>query len=195
MVAEIRAGQEPDPTPGIIGKQRSVHNTYFTLPVLFIMISNHYPMTYGNRHGWAVLAVIMLAGALIRQYFVLRHVGRNLVALPAIAAVLLLGLAIAIAPAPRAAAPAAAGAGFATVRPIIAARCTVCHAARPTFPGFQQPPGGLTFDTPEQIRAAAPRIHQQTIATQAMPIGNLTKMTDEERALLGRWLAAGAPLE
>jgi uncharacterized membrane protein len=195
MVSEIRAGREPDPTPGIVGKQRSVHNTYFTLPVLFIMISNHYPMTYGNRHGWAVLAVIMLAGALIRQYFVLRHVGRNLVALPAIAAVLLLGLAIAIAPAPRAAAPAAAGASFATVQPIIAARCTVCHAARPTFPGFQQPPGGLTFDTPAQIRAAAPRIHQQTIATQAMPIGNLTKMTDEERALLGKWLAAGAPLE
>ncbi|HSD44586.1 MAG TPA: urate hydroxylase PuuD [Burkholderiales bacterium] len=195
MVADIRAGREPDPTPGIVGKQRSVHNTYFTLPVLFIMISNHYPMTYGSRHGWAILAVIMLAGALIRQYFVLRHVGRNLVALPAAAAVLLLGLAIAIAPAPRAAAPGTAGVNFARVQPIIAERCTVCHAAKPTFPGFQQPPGGLTFDTPEQIRAAAPRIHQQTIATQAMPIGNLTKMTDDERALLGKWLAEGAPIK
>ena len=195
MVAEIRAGQDPDPTPGIVGKQRSVHNTYFTLPVLFIMISNHYPMTYGNRHGWAILAVFMLAGALIRQYFVLRHVGKNVVALPAVATVLLLGLAIAIAPAPRAAAPATAGVSFAKVQPIIAERCTVCHAAKPTFPGFQQPPGGLTFDTPEQIKAAAPRIHQQTIATQAMPIGNLTKMTDDERALLGKWLAEGAPLK
>ena len=102
MVAEIRAGKDPDPTPGIIGKQRSVHNTYFTLPVLFIMISNHYPMTYGSKHGWAILAVIMLAGALIRQYFVLRHVGKNLVALPAVATVLLLGLAIAMAPKPAA---------------------------------------------------------------------------------------------
>jgi uncharacterized membrane protein len=136
----------------------------------------------------------MLAGALIRQYFVLRHVGRNLFALPTVATLLLLGLAVLIAPSPRATAPATAGGvGFAKVQPIIAERCTVCHAAKPTFPGFQQPPGGLTFDTPEQIKAAAPRIHQQTIATQAMPIGNLTKMTDEERALLGKWLAEGAP--
>jgi uncharacterized membrane protein len=195
MVAEIRAGKDPDPRPGVVGKQRSVHNTYFTLPVLFIMISSHYPMTFGHRNGWAILAVIMLAGALIRQYFVLRHVGRNLVALPAIATVLLLGLAVAIAPSPRGAAPAAGSVGFAAVQPIIASRCTVCHAAKPTFPGFQQPPGGLTFDTPEQIQAAAPRIHQQTIATQAMPIGNLTKMTEEERALLGRWLGAGAPIK
>jgi uncharacterized membrane protein len=174
-----------------------VHNTYFTLPVLFIMISNHYPMTFGHRHAWAVLAVIMLAGALIRQYFVLRHVGKNLVALPAVAAVLLVGLAVAIAPSPPAAAPAGAAdkVGFARVQPIIAERCAVCHAAKPSFAGFQQPPGGLTFDTPEQIKAAAPRIHQQTIATQAMPIGNLTKMTDEERALLGKWLAAGAPIK
>jgi uncharacterized membrane protein len=194
MVAEIRAGKDPDPRPGIVGKQRSVHNTYFTLPVLFIMISNHYPMTYGHKHGWAILAVFMLSGALIRQYFVLRHVGKNLVALPAVAVVLLIGLAIAIAPTPRAAAPSSAAVGFDKVRPIIAERCAVCHAAKPTFAGFQQPPGGLTFDTPEQIKAAAPRIHQQTIATQAMPIGNLTKMTDEERALLGKWLAGGAPV-
>ncbi len=196
MVADIRAGREPDPKPGIVGKQRSVHNTYFTLPVLFIMISSHYPMTYGSKHGWAILAVFMLSGALIRQYFVLRHVGKNLVVLPAVAVALLLGLAVAIAPAPRSASPAgAASVSFAKVQPIIAERCAVCHAARPTFAGFQQPPGGLTFDTPEQIKAAAPRIHQQTIATQAMPIGNLTKMTDDERALLGKWLAEGAPLK
>ncbi len=77
MVADIRAGREPDPKPGIIGKQRSVHNTYFTLPVLFIMISNHYPMTYSHPHGWLVLGVIMLAGVLIRQFFVLRHVAAS----------------------------------------------------------------------------------------------------------------------
>jgi uncharacterized membrane protein len=109
--------------------------------------------------------------------------------------VLLLGLAVAIAPARPAPAGAGAGVPFAKVQPIIAERCAVCHAARPTFAGFQQPPGGLVFDTPEQIKAAAPRIHQQTIATQAMPIGNLTKMTDVERALLGKWLAEGAPIE
>jgi uncharacterized membrane protein len=195
MVAEIRAGRDPDPTPGFIGKQRSVHNTYFTLPVLFIMISNHYPMTYGAKHGWAILAVIMLAGALIRQYFVLRHVGRNLVALPAVATVLLLGLAIAIAPKPAATGAAAAAAQtitFAQIQPVLKERCVVCHSQKPTFAGFQQPPGGLLLDTPEQVKAAASRIHQQTIATQAMPIGNLTKMTDEERGLLGKWLADGA---
>lgn len=196
MVSAIRAGEEPDPLPGIIGKQRSVHNTYFTLPVLFIMVSGHYPMTYGHKHGWAVLAVIMLAGALIRQYFVLRHLGKNVVALPAVATALLLGLAVLIAPARAPSVTAATkGVPFAQVQPIIAQRCTVCHAEKPTFPGFAQPPGGLALDTPEQIKAAAQRIHQQTIATQAMPIGNLTKMTDEERALLAKWLAEGAPIK
>ncbi len=193
MVEAIRAGREPELRDGLIGKQRSVHNTYFTLPVLFTMMSIHYPMTYGHRHAWAVLAVIMLAGALIRQYFVLRHSGKNAVALPAAAAALLVAVAIAIAPAPRAT-TAAAPVTFARVQPIIQARCAVCHSAKPTFVGFQQPPGGLELDTPQQIKAAAPRIHQQTIATPAMPIGNLTKMTDEERRLLGAWLASGAPL-
>jgi len=195
MVSEIRAGREPDPAPGIIGKQRSVHNTYFTLPVLFIMISNHYPMTYGNKHGWVILAVFILSGALIRQYFVLRHVGKNLVALPAVATALLLAVAIVIAPKPAAIGGSAAAAKtitFAQVQPVIKERCAVCHAEKPTFAGFAQPPGGVVFDTPEQIKAAAPRIQQQTITTQAMPIGNLTKMTDEERALLGKWLAEGA---
>ena len=197
MVAEIRAGKDPDPTPGIVGRQRSVHNTYFTLPVLFIMISNHYPMTYGAKYGWAILAVVMLAGALIRQYFVLRHTGRNLIALPAVAAVLLLGLAIAIAPKPAATGPAAATQTitFAQIRPVLKERCVVCHSQKPTFAGFQQPPGGLLLDTPEQVKAAASRIQQQTIATQTMPIGNLTKMTAEERALLGKWLADGARID
>jgi len=196
MVAEIRAGKSPDPRPGIVGKQRSVHNTYFTLPVLFIMISNHYPMTYGHKHGWLVLAVIMLAGALIRQYFVLRHVGKNAVALPAVAAVLLAGLVVAIAPAsPSASSASAATIRFSDVQPIIAQRCAVCHAEKPTFPGFVQPPGGVMLDTPERIKATAQKIQQQVIATKTMPIGNLTKMTPEERTLLGQWLAAGAPID
>ncbi len=120
-----------------------MHNTYFTLPVLFIMISNHFPMTFGSRHAWLVLAVIMLAGALIRQYFVLRHSGKNALALPAVAAVLMVGLVIAMAPA-RGPAGAAAADGDASpqVQPIIAERCAVCHAEKPSFAGFQQPPAG-----------------------------------------------------
>lgn len=197
MVAALRAGQAVDPQPGIIGKQRSVHNTYLTLPVLFIMISNHYPMTYGNPYGWAVLAVIILAGALIRQFFVLRHQGRSLYALPAVGALLLFGLAVAMAPRQSsqvAAAGTAQPVTFAQVQPVIAERCAVCHAQTPSFPGFAQPPGGVMLDTPERIQAAAARIHQQSVATQIMPIGNLTQMTADERALLGQWLAGGAPI-
>jgi uncharacterized membrane protein len=195
MVEAIRAGKAPNPIDGAIGKQRSVQNTYFTLPVLLIMISSRYPLTYGHQHGWAVLAVIMLAGALIRRFYVLRHFGRTVVWLPVVAVAMLLARAVAIAP--RATAPSAApgaAVSYAAVQPIIVQRCTVCHAEKPSFAGFQQPPGGLRLETPEQVKAAADQIHKQTIATQAMPIGNLTKMTDEERALLGRWLAAGAPI-
>ena len=195
MVEAIRAGRDPDPRYGAIGKQRSVHNTYFTLPVLFIMISNHFPMTFGHRYAWAVLAVIMLAGALIRQYFVLRHSGRNALALPAVAALLLVGLVIWLAPARSPASAAGSEVTFAEVRPIIVERCAVCHAERPSFAGFQQPPAGVMLDTPERIRAAAPRIQQQAVSTQAMPLGNLTHMTDEERTRVARWVARGAPVD
>jgi len=198
MVAEVKAGLPVDPRPGIIGKQRSVHNTYFTLPVLFIMISGHYPMTFGHRHAWVVLAVLMLAGALIRQYFVLRHKGRNVVALPAIAGVLIAALIVALAPAPPRPADTAAAAPklvYADVQPIIAARCAVCHADKPVFPGFPQAPAGLRLETADQVRAAAQKIHQQVVATQVMPPGNLTQITADERQRIGRWLAAGAPLQ
>jgi uncharacterized membrane protein len=193
MVAALRAGQPVDPLPGIIGKQRSVHNTYFTLPLLFIMISNHYPMTYGNAHAWAVLGVLMLAGALIRQFFVLRHTGRVVYALPAVGVALVVGLVVALAPHTTRSASSGGEVTFAQVQPIIATRCAVCHAEKPSFTGFVQPPAGVLLDTPERIRAAAPRIQQQAITTQAMPLGNLTQMTSDERALLGRWFAAGTP--
>lgn len=193
MVDDIRAGREPDPTPGLIGKQRSVHNTYFTLPVLFIMISNHYPMTYGHKFGWLVLGVIMLAGVLIRQFFVLRHKGEVKVALPAVAVVMLLGLAVVIAPRP-AAAPAGAKVeptSFAKVQAIMKERCVSCHAAQPTQPGFAAAPKGVLLETPEQIATQVAKI-QETVATKVMPIGNLTQMTDEERALIATWFAQGA---
>lgn len=196
VVAAIRAGKPVDPQPGIIGKQRSLHNTYFTLPVLFIMISSHYPMTFGHRHAWAVLAVLILAGALIRQYFVARHRGKNLIALPAIAAVLIVGLVVALAPSSPP--PSTGGADKVTymeIEPILSQRCVACHAEKPTFPGFVQPPAGLRLETAAQAAAAAQKIQQQTITTQVMPPGNLTKMTDEERNKLARWLAAGTPMQ
>ena len=195
MVADIRAGREPDPTPGIVGKQRSVHNTYFTLPVLFVMISNHYPMTYGHPYGWLVLGVIMLAGVLIRQFFVLRHKGRTMWMLPSVAVVLLVGLAVALAPAaPSASAAKGANAetiSFAQVKTVLDTRCISCHATQPTQPGFAQPPKGIVLETPEQIGQNAAKI-AETVGNRYMPIGNLTQMTDEERTIVTGWFAQGA---
>jgi uncharacterized membrane protein len=189
MVADIRAGRAPDPRPGIIGKQRSVHNTYFTLPVLFTMISNHYPMTYSDRHGWLILAVIMLAGVLIRQFFVLRHRGDVKWALPVAGVALLAAVAVAIAP--KAANPSGTKVTFASVRTVMAERCLPCHSAEPTQPGFAQPPKGIVLETPEQIAANAPKV-AETVGNRYMPIGNLTQMTDGERALIATWFAQGA---
>jgi uncharacterized membrane protein len=194
MVEAMRAGGRPDPVYGIRGKQRSVHNNYFTLPVLFIMISNHYAMTYRNDHAWAVLAVIMAAGVFIRHFFNLRHKGRVAWQYPAIGAALLLGLAIAIAPK----APNAARAGlepaaqFTQVRAIIGQRCVSCHASHPTQPGFVTAPAGVMLDDPHAISQNAARIYQQAVQLKAMPLANLTNMTDAERAQVAAWYEAGA---
>ena len=190
MVAEIRAGREPDPNPGRLGKQRSVHNTYFTLPVLFIMISNHYPMTYSHPHGWAVLAAIMVAGALIRQFFVLRHRGQQRPMFVVAGVLLLLGVFIVLAPSPPVA-DAGKSASFAEIKVIVAERCMSCHAAQPTQAGFAQPPKGVMLESSEQILTHAPKI-AETVASRYMPIGNLTQMTDPERERIALWFRDGA---
>lgn len=195
MVAQIRAGQKPDPRPGALGKIRSVHNTYLTLPVLFVMISGHYPMTYESRYGWLILAVLGLAGVLVRYFFILSHgkYGARLVwGLPIAALVLIAGAAIAVAPRVSAPAATAAPVAFAQVAPIFAQRCAVCHSAHPTQAGFGAPPDGVLLDTPAHIRANAQRIEEQAVTTQAMPLANLTKMTPTERSLIGAWIAQGA---
>ena len=199
MLAQIRAGQETDPRPGQLGKTRSVHNTYLTLPVLFIMISNHYPMTYAGGYGWIVLACIGAAGVLVRRFFVLSHKGRYAVALPVAAALLLAAVAFAIVPRPQAAArdggrPTAAAPAYADVAPIVAKRCAVCHAAHPTEAGFATAPLGVFLDTAAGVRANAARIDAQAVASHAMPLGNITNMTDAERATLGAWIHAGAKI-
>lgn len=198
MVNAMLAGQKPDPVHGIKAKQRSVHNNYFTLPVLFIMISNHYAMTYNHPHAWAVLGVIMLAGVLIRHFFNLRHKGRIEWRYPVAGVALLLGLGVLLAPArpvrvdPVVSTAAADAARFAEVRTIMGARCVSCHAAQPTQPGFAAAPLGVMLETPEQIGQNAARIYQQTVQTRAMPLANLTHMTDAERAVIKAWFEAGA---
>jgi uncharacterized membrane protein len=189
LVEAKERGIAPDPVYGLRGKQRSVHNNYFTLPVLFIMISNHYPIAFGHPYAWLVLLAIALLAAYVRHFFNLRHTGRTVWAIPISAALGALVLAIAIAP--RAPEPKAAP-EFAVVQSIIHARCTGCHAEKPTQVGFAVAPKNLLLDTPERIRANAQKIREQAVATKTMPIGNLTGMTDEERATLGAWIAGGA---
>ena len=185
MVAAAATGEAPDPGPGLRAKQRSVHNTYFTLPVLFVMTSNHYAMAYGHEYNWLILIGISLAGALIRIYFVARHKGSASL-LPAGMAIMILA-AIALAITPRAQEGNAAAGSFDQVRNVINARCTSCHSAAPVHPAFPAAPLGVKFDTDEQIVAEADRIYQQTVVTRVMPIGNLTAMTDEERQIINAW--------
>ncbi len=193
MLAQIRAGQRPDPRPGILGKQRSVHNTYLTMPVLFTMISSHYPMTYSGTYGWLVLVALGVAGALVRYFFILTHRARLVWVLPAAAAIVIVATAIALAPRGSAGATAAP-VSFARVEPIFAQRCAVCHAAHPTQPGFAVAPAGVLLDTPAHIVANAPRVREQAVTTHAMPLGNITHMTETERTLVGVWIDQGAKI-
>ncbi len=192
VVEQIRAGQTPDTRPGFLGKQRSVHNTYFTLPVLFIMISNHYPMTYAGPYGWLVLAALSLAGVLVRQFFLLTHRNRIVVGLPIAAAVVIALVAVALAPHAPSTAAAGAAPHYAAIAPILAERCATCHAAHPTFAGFAAPPAGVLLDTSEHAIANAAGIERMAVTTQAMPLGNVTHMTANERTELGAWIDGGA---
>ena len=188
MVRSIQQGSEPDPIHGIRGKQRSVHNTYFTLPVLFVMVSNHYAMTYGHELNWLILIAITMIGALVRVYFVARHKGRAspvplLLSLAVLAAIVTL-----VAPRQaQLAANAPAEVNLAQVQQIVTQRCSTCHAAMPSQPGFQVAPQGIVFDSAEDILRQAAAVHQQTVVTRAMPIGNLTGITDDERTAIDVW--------
>lgn len=201
MVEAARAGQTPNPIHGQRGKQRSVHNTYFTLPVLFTMISNHYPITWGASYNWLVLIVISAAGVGIRLWFVMRHkqavTGRT-PPWPLLAGLILLaGVIIALWPRSERAAnnsttsPTAAAPDSARVMAIVAQRCVSCHAAQPTQAGVAIAPKGVLLETPAQVKQHAAMVRAQ-IATGAMPIGNLTAMTADERRAVIEWINNGA---
>jgi len=184
LVRAKQQGRLPDEKFSIRGKQRSVHNTYFTLPVIFTMISGHHAMTFGTRWSWLVLIAMGLAGALIRLWFVARHKGSA----PAwtLVAGLVMVAAVAAMLAPRSSTGAAVP--LAEAKQVIDRRCVSCHADKPVFQGLAEAPKGVKLDTPERIEAQRLTIHQQSVLTRAMPPGNLTGMTDEERALLDRWV-------
>jgi uncharacterized membrane protein len=196
MVAAMAQGRSPDAARGQQAALRSLHNNYLTLPVLFIMVSSHYPATYGHPLNWAILAALAVIGVGTRHWFNLRNQGRRNVWLLPAAALGLVGLAFVTAPRTRPL-PSNDGGGraaFADVRVIVARRCAGCHSSAPTQPGMPVAPLGVMLDTPDQIRANAPRILAVAVDAQTMPLGNLTGMTLEERELLGSWIRAGAPL-
>jgi uncharacterized membrane protein len=191
LVAATAAGTALDPGPGIRGKQRSVHNNYLTLPVLFAMISQHFPFTYGHDSSWVVLLAFMALGALVRHAFNLRHQGRDVRRTIAAVAVGGIGLVVALAPQPQPAGLTAAD--FPAVQQVFQARCVTCHSSHPTNPGFSVAPKGVMFDTQAEIVANAQRAYEQVVVTKAMPLGNITGITDAERDLIGRWVRSGAP--
>jgi uncharacterized membrane protein len=192
MVEAMRAGRQPDPRDGARGKQRSVHNNYFTLPVVFIMISNHYAATYAHPQAWAVLALIGGAGVLMRLFFNRRHKGVNHWQFLVGAATLLGVVAIWTAPHLQPLPPVTGPVTLDRVRSIVGQRCVVCHSVAPTFPGISQPPAGVILLSSDAVVQNAQRIYQQVVVNRIMPLGNATQMTDEERAVIAAWVTAGA---
>ncbi len=196
MLDATRAGRPADFTLGERAKQRSVHNSYITFPLLFIMMSNHFPATYAGPRNWLVLLLLFVAGAAVRHVMIVRGARARWALLPA---ALALGGAMFLST-PRGAAARAPGAAtdsvpsFAAVRLVIAQRCQPCHSQYQTDRTMGPAPAGVTFDTPESIARFAERIRVRAVETRTMPLGNKTGITEDERALLGRWIAAGAPL-
>ena len=194
MVAAIREGRPVDPIHGKRGKQRSVHNTYFTLPVLLAMLSNHYSFLWNHPRNWVVLILLMFAGAAIRQFFVLRHgwkLGRNRHPLPyaAVGIAAIAATAVWLAPAGGGAAAAATApsseAGYAQVKAILEQRCYQCH-------GAQLQMKNVRLDSPDGLKQHAASVYQQAVVSKLMPLNNATGMTDAERAAVGQWFRAGA---
>ncbi|MGE0255437.1 MAG: urate hydroxylase PuuD [Alphaproteobacteria bacterium] len=197
IVAALLAGEKPDPRLGAQGKQRSVHNNYLTLPVVFLMLANHYPLFYATRYNWLIVAVVLALGPLIRHFFNERHAGRpspwwvwgaTAVGLLAVAWLSAAG------PRERQAMIPVFPPAFAEVETVIASRCAMCHAAQPTWDIVASAPRGVRLDTPDDIRRHARQIAIAAARSDAMPPGNVSAMTREERAMLVAWFAAGAPL-
>lgn len=205
LVAATNSGQPQDYALNQKAKQRSIHNNYMTFPLLFVMLSNHFPATYSHPLNWLVLFVVMFGGAGVRHLMNVRYTAKDtkswavpLVAVVVITLTLLYALTGRVGAAPQKVsglAPGEVAVKWAQVKPIIDARCHPCHAAQTTEPMFPAAPNGVMFDLPEQVQRMAPRIKERAVVTKTMPFINKTQMSDDERALLGQWLDQGAALE
>ena len=193
-VATLIAGQKPDPALGIQGKQRSVHNNYLTLPVILLMISNHYPLLFATRYNWIIVAIVLALGPIIRHFYNSRHAGKGS---PwwtwGVAAAGMIAIGLLSAAGPRDTKTGAATPTFKTVENIISSRCSPCHAAEPVWPAIPTAPRGILLDDAEHIRRNARLIGRNAAWSNAMPPGNITEMTPDERATLAAWLDAGEP--
>ena len=186
LVDAIERGVEPDEQWALNAKLRSTHNNYATLPVIFIMISNHYPMTYGHQYGWLVLAAIIAITMWARHFFNLKH--REIIKpyILATAALAFVGLVWALAPS-KAATTAAQQVSNAAAIQIVQQRCATCHSSHPTDDVFKTAPAGVMFDDPAQIEKWAARIKARAVDSKDMPFMNKTHITEEERSILGQW--------
>jgi uncharacterized membrane protein len=196
-VAALIAGKEPDPFLGEQGKQRSVHNNYLTLPVIFLMISNHYPMLYATRFNWLIVAIVLLIGPVIRHFYNSRHEGKGS---PwwtwGVAAAGMLAIAwLSAAGARESNGAFPTTAKFTAVQDVVLSRCSMCHAAQPVWAGIDSAPKGVLLDNADRIRRHARLIEVWAVRSHAMPPGNVTEMTADERRLLAAWLSAGAKTE
>ena len=196
IVAALRAGDTPDPRHGAIGKQRSVHNTYLTLPVLVLMVSGHYPLLTGHPQAWLLVGLILVGGASARHLLLRIEIGRPFGTLawaaPLVAACLIAALWM-TAPPPREAGVDVSATDDAEVLHIVHTHCTTCHAHEPASQVFRTPPASLVLETLDDVRRYAPLVEQNAVKTHVMPLGNLSGMSEEERLLLGAWLAPHLP--
>jgi uncharacterized membrane protein len=195
LIRAKEAYRDPDPAPALEAKRRSVHNNYLTLPVVFAMLSNHFPSAYTHSYSWLVLVALMAIGAWIRHFFNLRHAGRNVWWIPLTAALGIAAVAVAIRPTGGSGgtAVAAGSVSFARAEAIVEQRCVPCHSAHPTR--VAAAPLGIELDTAAQIQAQAEAIKRVAVDSQLMPIGNATGMTQAERDELGAWIRAGARIK
>jgi uncharacterized membrane protein len=200
VVADLIAGREPDPKYGAIAKQRSLHNNYLTLPVIFVMIANHYPLAFATRWNWLIFGVVLVIGAAIRHFYNRRHKGLPSpwwtwgVAVAGMVAIVFLSMAGPSGGGVYSAAPPQP-VTFAQAEEVVLGRCSMCHAALPVWEGIAVAPKGVMLDTPERIAQHAGEIRLQAVLTHAMPPGNLSEITPEERQVLAAWIADGAKVE